>query len=358
MTGIVNAPALGLGLFDQDVMTRTVKICHRGWTNLTDVCSVLSNTGIPPENVSAMQKGKSDGDGVLVVLKNISDVEKLRSVDYHMLGDRKFHVTKFDSQTIYLRIHWLPVYVSDTCVNHIMAEYGNVLSVENAFTLHGRSNAKINTGVKIVQMEVTEMQRITIPHIIRFDCGNTALITGGGRPPMCLKCNKIGHMRRDCPTRAVPVSYASVLNTTKQITPDNNKKVSVSEISTEEMESATTNTELTEVKESNPTEEPADDVDLQERVLVIDEARMEDQEGMVEVCRGKKRSNDRDQVSDSFVAAFPPQKAMRSSRVAKEVVDISNPFSVLAEECCGLDAEGSGGGADPTGGSPVRLVDY
>lgn len=48
-----------------------------------------------------------------------------------------------------------------------------------------KHNAKINAGVKIVKMEVTEIQRITIPHIIKFDWANSAISTGGGRPPTC-----------------------------------------------------------------------------------------------------------------------------------------------------------------------------
>lgn len=339
MASIVFAPALGAGLFNEEVMERTVKITHRNWTSIPDVCAVLSNAGIPPEQVAALQKGRSDGDGVTVVLRRITDVERLRSVEFHLLGERKFHVTPINKQIVFVRVHWLPVYASDTCVKHIMADYGSVLSVENAFTFHGKNNAKIETGVKIVKMEVSEIQRLSIPHIIKFECGNSALITGGGRPPLCLKCNKIGHMRRDCPHISGPSSYASAASRVIS------NKINVSIVEKQQPEKP----EI--AKPQDTTQEDTMEEQLEERPLVIDEGS-----DMETEVRGKKRMSEEDQVTDSFVAAFPPQKSMRPAGVS--LLETSNPFSVLSEEHSDLESECSLDIAEEGGDAPVGLVDY
>jgi len=41
-----------------------------------------------------------------------------------------------------------------------------------------------------------------LPHIVSFRCGTRVLVSVRGRPPLCLRCMTMGHMRRDCGTDA------------------------------------------------------------------------------------------------------------------------------------------------------------
>lgn len=332
MASIVNAPALAVAMFDRDIMERTVRISNRSFTTLPDVCQLLTNTGIPPEAVSALQKGRNDGEGVTLVLKRAEDIETLRSVDFHIVNNRKLYVTSIDKQTIFLRMHWLPVYATDACVRFIMADYGKVLSVEGAVSYHGKNNVHISTGVKIVKMEVSEFERLAIPHIIRFQCGNSVLLTGGGRPPLCLKCNKVGHMRRDCPTKMGHGSYADAASTNI----------------THKLQSHTPTTPTIRISDTTETAPTPSEDEMEERVLIIDEREdtgteeqteenmrtenTEDKTGTEDKTesRGRKRS----QVTDSFITVSPPQKSQKkhSKPSSSSSVETSNAFAALAED--------------------------
>ena len=43
--------------------------------------------------------------------------------------------------------------------------------------------------------------RQKIPHLVTFDSGQSILITMAGKPPLCLKCRCVGHVRKDCTSR-------------------------------------------------------------------------------------------------------------------------------------------------------------
>lgn len=53
------------------------------------------------------------------------------------------------------------------------------------------------------------MERLKIPHLLRFSDGMSALLTIPGRPPLCLKCSRVGHVRRVCPSNMNVSSYAA-----------------------------------------------------------------------------------------------------------------------------------------------------
>lgn len=361
MSGIVFAPALAPSLFDFELMSRTVRITNKFWTSLPDVCHVLDNAKIPPENIIALQKGKREGEGITVVLKELEDVNTLRSVDFHTYGNKRFYVTRIDKQTIFVRLHWLPAYITDRGVKHIMASYGKVISVENAVAFHGPNNAKIYTGVKIVQLEVTEVERTSIPHIIKFQCGNSVLITGGGRPPICLKCNMVGHMRRDCPAKSHYRSYADAAN---NITQDPVSTVNIGSVSISgELEAdveATTVQAMPETQGESKDEEMEEVIQgklaaqaetLEDIPLIIDEdppGSETDVEFTEAETRGLKRTSNQDEVTDSFQTVFPPQKSMRPSETSPGATTY-NRYSLLDEESLSQVAESSSDGGESPG---------
>lgn len=53
----------------------------------------------------------------------------------------------------------------------------------------------MNNGQWFATLEVDEVQKNNIPHLFKFACGNRALLTVRGRPPLCLRCHKVGHVR-------------------------------------------------------------------------------------------------------------------------------------------------------------------
>ena len=58
-------------------------------------------------------------------------------------------------------------------------------------------------------IETDEVNRRSLPYVVKFNGGYTALITMVGRHPMCLKCRNVGHIRRNCPGVSARRTYAN-----------------------------------------------------------------------------------------------------------------------------------------------------
>ncbi|KAL3877956.1 hypothetical protein ACJMK2_035597 [Sinanodonta woodiana] len=109
-----------------------------------------------------------------------------------------------------LRVHWLPLYISDTLIEEVLRPFGKVLDITKDKTLLDKDTMTFN-GTHNVKLQTTEFDSRHIPHIVSLgQCG--MLITMKGCPPICLKCRQSGHLRKDCPEKA---SYASVTTSRK-----------------------------------------------------------------------------------------------------------------------------------------------
>jgi hypothetical protein len=122
---------------------------------------------------------------------------KCESQPYYMIGNKRLNIISLDKQIVYFRLHWLPA--SESIVE-IFSEYGNILEMNNESDNYSVNNIKIRNGICTIMVEVTEIQRREFPHLIEFECGNSCLVTGGGRPSLCLQCKHIGHIKRNCPS--------------------------------------------------------------------------------------------------------------------------------------------------------------
>lgn len=102
-----------------------------------------------------------------------------------------------NKQIYRVRMHWLPIYLGKRFVKLFFTNHGKVVEVRRVETKYGE--ARVKTGVIEVVLEVTEKEKASIPHLVRFGCGTTCLLTVPGRPPpLCLRCSRVGQMRRDC----------------------------------------------------------------------------------------------------------------------------------------------------------------
>ena len=81
-------------------------------------------------------------------------------------------------------------------VKALLSPYGRIVDIYSGSTKVANRNFK--SGVKVVKMEVGEVEKNKIPHLFKFQCGNKALVTIQGRPPLCLKCLQVGHYRNSC----------------------------------------------------------------------------------------------------------------------------------------------------------------
>ena len=68
-------------------------------------------------------------------------------------------------------------------------------------------------GVREIRLKTSEFKRQLIPHLVKFNSGQSILVTLNGRPPYCLKCHVLGHTRQRCPKVK---SFANVVRPDQQ----------------------------------------------------------------------------------------------------------------------------------------------
>ena len=98
----------------------------------------------------------------------------------------------YNNQERDITIHWAP----DFLPNELIAEHFNkthtVIAINKDKDRYG-----FYTGNRKITLESAEIN--TIPHIDSI-ANHPILITTPGRPPLCLKCQNIGHIRQNCTT--------------------------------------------------------------------------------------------------------------------------------------------------------------
>lgn len=125
---------------------------------------------------------------------------------------------KFDPITIYLqacdrirvqmRIHWLPLWVNNEDIEKVVEKYGDVEKISWV------EDEGILTGVRRVTFRMKEGDQEHIPYLTNI-YGHKCLFVIPGRPPVCFRCEEVGHLRGECPhfgySKTGPRSYASVV---------------------------------------------------------------------------------------------------------------------------------------------------
>ena len=118
---------------------------------------------------------------------------------------------------IQVRVHWLPLWISDDEVKDFFLQYGKVDRVFEERLYHARLKKDIGTGVRNFSILVKEGVQDEIPYRTKI-CGRTCLITIRGRPVLCLKCGQCGHFRAECPIGR-SATYAMAARSSEPVVP-------------------------------------------------------------------------------------------------------------------------------------------
>ena len=179
-----------------------------------------------------------------------------------------------------------------------------------------------------MKIEIDEVGKSTIPHLLQFACGRKALVTVWGRPPLCLRCHNVGHMRSGCPG-TVTNAGAVFQKGQKEVV-----RTAVDEV----REEATGDAEEKEIetvveKATEKTEEVAEKKTEEEKAEEIEKDDVVEEEMDVEV-RGEKRSSSAD---ESGWIQIPPNKRKSGGSSfaggAARVSDLTQELeAVLAED--------------------------
>ncbi|XP_052230381.1 uncharacterized protein LOC127844314 isoform X1 [Dreissena polymorpha] len=155
---------------------------------------------VTSEDVDALASGPPGSNAYDVVFREKVKCDSF--LKYLNKGARRFkdldyEFSMFGRQIVTLKVHWLPICTRAMVIHDIFAKYGKVISIRNDILKVG--DFETASGVRLVTLEVSQTEKAAIPHVVSFKCGAKALVTMQGRPPLCLRCMELGHVRGACP---------------------------------------------------------------------------------------------------------------------------------------------------------------
>lgn len=98
--------------------------------------------------------------------------------------------------------------VPNAAVMECFSGFDKVLEVLDDFT--EIEKVRVKTWMRNVRLETSNPDNI--PHILKFACGTRMLLTMAWRPPLCLKYQQLGYIRKDCPNKRYPAYEGAVTN--------------------------------------------------------------------------------------------------------------------------------------------------
>ncbi|KAM7310908.1 uncharacterized protein ISCGN_007816 [Ixodes scapularis] len=111
-------------------------------------------------------------------------------------GKRCILIDPKNSETC-LKLHWVPYHVPDDTVRRALEPYGKVHEVTRE-TWRAQGFQGVQSTTRLVRITRKEgVSKESVPHQLRF-FGGSALVLVPGRAPLCLRCKKTGHIRKDC----------------------------------------------------------------------------------------------------------------------------------------------------------------
>jgi len=192
-------PLIGKCAVDNSRMVSTLQISGGRGTGIHEITGLLKKYGCGPDDVLSICRQEQGKPGTYEV--GFAGLTALNCFleeggDAMSYRTRTFSCINLGSQHVTVRLHWLPSYIKDEVVGQMCRRFGEVVSVEREKTQCDIFN--VETGVRVVKMILSVDDIKCLPHVLSFKCGTKALVSVPGRPPLCLRCMTVGHMRRDC----------------------------------------------------------------------------------------------------------------------------------------------------------------
>ncbi|XP_075527567.1 uncharacterized protein LOC142559796 [Dermacentor variabilis] len=132
-----------------------------------------------------------------VTFKTAEGMKKLLAVTDVTVKNHRCLVIDPSTHTVRLRLYWLLYHIQDEDVRAALAPYGKVTDVcREQWRVPGLGDKGSSTRTVNLQLK-GGVTLDDLPHQLRVS-GITALVVVPGRPPLCLRCQRTGHIRRDC----------------------------------------------------------------------------------------------------------------------------------------------------------------
>ena len=160
--------------------------------------TMLDAMGISLKVVEAIGPLSRSTDWHLTLRAGCEDMLKRLLMEHVKVKGRVPKVSCVIKSLVRVRVHWLPYFIPQDWIHKQLAPFGTIDTGthENSIT-SGITHSK--SLIQSVVMEVRDLN--TLPHTLAVPFLGQfypALVTVPGRPPICLKCKQVGHVRRDC----------------------------------------------------------------------------------------------------------------------------------------------------------------
>lgn len=135
----------------------------------------------------------------MVTFQSPEEMKELASKGEIEAKGKRCLVIDPNNQEKTVKLHWVPTTVPNELLVHHLERFGVVKSV--SFEKWRRPNMDhMGSTTRVVQIVPRDANSLdAIPHQVTI-YGNLVLIEVPGRPAMCLRCQMLGHMRRQCTT--------------------------------------------------------------------------------------------------------------------------------------------------------------
>ena len=116
-----------------------------------------------------------------------------------------FTVRALTTTVTRVRVHWAPFYLPMGVIAQQLEAHGEVVSASWDKGDKAEGFGEVATGVRTFIMK--GVKRADLPHLLTVPLSNERggdvaelLVTVAGRKPLCLRCRRVGHIRRACTT--------------------------------------------------------------------------------------------------------------------------------------------------------------
>ncbi|KAM7307594.1 uncharacterized protein ISCGN_011230 [Ixodes scapularis] len=135
----------------------------------------------------------------MATLASPEATEKLKTAKELSVKGKKCLIIDSNSKDVKLKLLWLPSYLEDKKIVDALAPFGGVRSIaREKWRVPGMENMEtLNREVCLTLHDTATSE--DVPQLLKV-YGIQSLLVMSGRPPLCLRSRKVGHIRRQCRT--------------------------------------------------------------------------------------------------------------------------------------------------------------
>ncbi|XP_070390826.1 uncharacterized protein [Dermacentor albipictus] len=135
----------------------------------------------------------------MVTCKSSITKSKLVTCGELSVKGRRCLVIDPEPTEVKMKLLWLPERLADDYIREALQAYGKVKSI-SAESWRVSEMEQMRTLNRDVVLTLADGVGVgDVPHLLHV-CGVQSLVLIPGRLPLCLRCNKVGHIRRNCRT--------------------------------------------------------------------------------------------------------------------------------------------------------------